>query len=113
VLLTGDDEGGTKASFDRRPRGRQNGFLNSASFFGKLGRDRVAVLLDGEVEKPSDIAGLLYIPIDVGGAWKQSLARVGAGRHRRRLLKDPAHLAGHSRVAGRHYDSEIARVDAP
>jgi hypothetical protein len=31
VLLTGDDEGGTKASFDRRPRGRQNGFLNSAS----------------------------------------------------------------------------------
>jgi hypothetical protein len=82
VLLTADDEGGPLAKPDeRRPRGRQNVVFELGFFFGELGRDRVAVLLDPNVEKPSDIDGLMYIPIDPNGAWTQALAKelTGAG----------------------------------
>jgi predicted nucleotide-binding protein len=75
VLLTGDDRGGTKDADDTQPRGRQNVIFELGFFFGKLGRRRVIVLLDHGVEKPSDIEGLVYIPIDAGGAWKGSMAR--------------------------------------
>ena len=44
-------------------------------FFGKLGRRRVAVLLHPDVERPSDLEGLVYIPMDRGGAWKHALAK--------------------------------------
>jgi hypothetical protein len=74
VLLTADDIGGTghKAS---HPRGRQNVIFELGFFFGKLGRNRVAVLLDPAVEKPSDIDGLVYVALDSAGAWKQGLSR--------------------------------------
>jgi predicted nucleotide-binding protein len=75
VLLTGDDEGGIRSSADMRPRGRQNVIFELGFFFGKLGRDRVVVLHEGDVEKPSDISGLAYISLDQAGAWKQALAR--------------------------------------
>jgi predicted nucleotide-binding protein len=58
-----------------QPRGRQNVIFELGFFFGKLGRERVCVLLAGGVEEPSDIAGLVYITIDAGGAWKYQLAR--------------------------------------
>jgi len=74
VLLTGDDAGGPKGGA-AAPRGRQNVIFELGFFFGKLGRERVAVLLDPQVEQPSDIAGLVYIPADPHGAWKQQLAR--------------------------------------
>ena len=44
-------------------------------FFGKLGRDRVVVLMEPGIEKPSDIDGLVYISIDSAGAWKRELGR--------------------------------------
>lgn len=75
VLLTGDDAGGIRSSSDIRPRGRQNVIFELGFFFGKLGRDRVVVLHEGNVEKPSDISGLAYISLDQAGAWKQALAR--------------------------------------
>jgi predicted nucleotide-binding protein len=75
VLLTGDDEGGVRTSDSRHLRGRQNVIFELGFFFGKLGRRRVAVLLEGSVEKPSDIDGLVYIDLDRAGAWKQALAR--------------------------------------
>lgn len=75
VLLTPDDEGGARASSERRPRARQNVVFELGFFFGKLGRGRVAVLLDPLVEKPSDMDGLVYVPLDGGGGWKQLLAR--------------------------------------
>jgi predicted nucleotide-binding protein len=76
VLLT-DDDVGSKAGSDKtlKPRGRQNVIFELGFFFGKLGRDRVAVLLSEGVEKPSDIDGLVYITLDSSGAWKQALAR--------------------------------------
>ena len=74
VLLTADDEGGPVGG-PMSPRGRQNVIFELGYFFGKLGRERVAVLLAPEVERPSDIAGLVYIEVDPHGAWKQRLAR--------------------------------------
>jgi predicted nucleotide-binding protein len=75
VLLTGDDEGGEASKTDRRPRGRQNVMFELGFFFGKLGRQRVAVLLQPGVERPSDIDGLLYIELDRAGAWKVQTRR--------------------------------------
>lgn len=78
VLLTADDLGGAMSSSTpvaSRRRGRQNVIFELGFFFGKLGRERVAVLLDPAIEKPSDIDGLVYIELDTGGAWKNRLAR--------------------------------------
>jgi predicted nucleotide-binding protein len=75
VLLTADDEGGTRSDNDVNLRGRQNVIFELGFFFGRLGRKRVAVLLENGIEKPSDIDGLVYITFDEHGAWKQILAR--------------------------------------
>jgi len=74
VLLTGDDVGGATGE-STSPRGRQNVIFELGFFFGKLGRERVAVLLGPGVEQPSDISGLIYIEIDAAGAWKYELGR--------------------------------------
>lgn len=76
VLLTGDDEGRKAGSeADLVPRARQNVILELGFFFGALGRGRVAMLYTPDVELPSDVAGILYLPLDSGGAWKMKLAR--------------------------------------
>lgn len=75
VLLTPDDRGGAQQQEQQQARARQNVIFELGFFFGRLGRDRVAVLLAPGVEQPSDIAGLVYIPVDAGGSWKYALAR--------------------------------------
>jgi predicted nucleotide-binding protein len=75
VLLTPDDLGGIASSVDRNPRGRQNVVLELGYFVGVLGRDRIAVLQQGDIEVPSDIAGVIYIRVDGAGAWKHKLCR--------------------------------------
>lgn len=76
VLLTPDDVGapaGNKQALCSRAR--QNVILELGYFIGKLGRAHVAALLKGDVEKPSDYDGVVYIAMDGGGAWKLQLAR--------------------------------------
>jgi predicted nucleotide-binding protein len=75
VLLTADDEGHAKTDSDSKPRARQNVVFELGFFFAQLGRERVAVLRDPEVEKPSDLDGLVYIEIDPNGAWKHKLIK--------------------------------------
>ncbi len=76
ILLTGDDVGGTKAPEGPvRPRARQNVVFELGFFFGSVGRERVAVLYEPDVEKPSDIGGLVYIALDPTGAWKGSIVK--------------------------------------
>jgi len=76
VLLTPDDVGGLKSAPQGiKPRARQNVIFELGYFIGKLGRSHVAALLKGDVEKPSDYDGVLYIPMDTAGAWKLRLAR--------------------------------------
>lgn len=63
VLLTPDDKGYSADNEDEiRPRARQNVVLEMGMFLARLGRKRVAILHKGNVELPSDIQGLLYIP---------------------------------------------------
>jgi predicted nucleotide-binding protein len=75
VLLTGDDDGGIRGSGERRPRARQNVVFELGFFIAALGRSKVAVLHEEGVELPSDMSGVLYTPLDQGGAWKLALAK--------------------------------------
>jgi hypothetical protein len=74
VLLTPDDVGGAVGG-DARPRARQNVILELGYFVGKLGRSRVAVFKQGNVEVPSDFGGVIYIQLDGAGAWQQALGK--------------------------------------
>ena len=76
VLLTPDDVGkAAPCSGEAKPRARQNVVLELGFFLGHLGRDRVCVLFDESVEKPSDYDGVLYVKVDPGGSWRWELAR--------------------------------------
>jgi predicted nucleotide-binding protein len=76
VLLTGDDEGRQRGTDQElRPRARQNVILELGFFVGVLGRQRVVLLYEDGVELPSDISGVLYLPLDEAGAWKTRLGR--------------------------------------
>ncbi len=77
VLLTGDDIGGLRdAAMDAlQARARQNVILELGYMLGKLGRPVVAALYEPDVELPSDYRGVVYIPIDPAGEWKQALIK--------------------------------------
>lgn len=76
VLLTPDDLGTSKDKREElKPRVRQNVIFELGYFIGKLGRKRVCVLYKKNVEIPSDYSGILYVEMDMGGGWKQKLAR--------------------------------------
>jgi predicted nucleotide-binding protein len=72
VLFTPDDEAAallsstgepvTGTELRRRVRARQHVSLEYGWFWGRLGRERVLLLIKGELELPSDLAGLLYEP---------------------------------------------------
>jgi predicted nucleotide-binding protein len=83
VVATGDDVGREAAdtggeTFDR-PRARRNVILELGYFYGLLGRDRVALLFEPGVERPSDADGILHVPIDSGREWRIELAKEIAG----------------------------------
>lgn len=73
VLLTADDEGGSRVEGSRSPRARQNVVLEAGYFLGMLGRDRVVLLHEKGVELPSDLSGLVYVSLADG--WKLQLAQ--------------------------------------
>jgi len=76
VLLTPDDEGHRRDyPQEKKYRSRQNVVLELGMFLSTLGRKRVAILHKGDVELPSDIHGLVYIPFTKHvGEVKQRLA---------------------------------------
>ncbi len=76
VLLTPDDVGALRGQQKSlKPRARQNVIFELGFFVAQLGRRNVCALYKEGVEVPSDIQGLLYIPMDTGGAWRIQLAR--------------------------------------
>jgi predicted nucleotide-binding protein len=74
VLLSGDDVGGKTAS-NLKERARQNVIMELGYFMGRLNRSRVCALKKDEVEIPSDILGVTWVPFDVNEGWKMALAR--------------------------------------
>ncbi len=93
VLATPDDEGHVKGEPGaKNGRARQNVVLELGMLLARLGRRRVAILIkcQCEMERPSDIQGLIYIPFrddvaEAGQMLMKELAEVG-------LRVDPALL---------------------
>ena len=72
VLLTPDDVG-SKIGGELEPRVRQNVLLELGYFIGALGRDKVCAIKSGDVDIPTDFAGVVWTPMS--GDWKTALAR--------------------------------------
>lgn len=77
ILYTECDIGRAKElkEQDNRYRARQNVVFEHGLFIGALGRNRVCALVKGNVEKPGDIDGVVYVPMDEAGAWKLRLCK--------------------------------------
>ena len=76
VLLTPDDMGApTDEVSSLKPRARQNVIFELGYFTGSLGRELVCALVKGDVEKPSDYEGVVYIFFDDYGAWQMALVK--------------------------------------
>jgi predicted nucleotide-binding protein len=77
VLLTPDDVGGpcNAAPEQLRHRARQNVVAELFFLIGKLGRGRVCALVKGDVELPSDLAGVVHETMDDQGHWRYALGR--------------------------------------
>lgn len=75
VLLTPDDLGKAKGAQELEPRARQNVLLELGYFLGRLGREHVCALKRGDVEIPSDFAGVVWERMDEAGGWRLALGR--------------------------------------
>jgi predicted nucleotide-binding protein len=77
ALLTPEDSAyGPDDEPPPRPnRARQNVILELGYFMASLGRKNVVALRQEGLEVPTDILGIVYIPLDDAGAWKTLLAR--------------------------------------
>ena len=75
ILLTYDDVGKAITETNLRARARQNVIFEMGYFIGKLGRERVFLLLEEGVEKPGDLDGIVYTPIDSHDGWKLKLVK--------------------------------------
>lgn len=77
-LFTGDDIGKEKSEVVEKQRARQNVVYEAGYFMGKLGRERVIMLVDRGIELPSDLQGVVYTDSE---SWKtevlQELQSIG------------------------------------
>jgi predicted nucleotide-binding protein len=74
VLMTPDDLGKAKDAPDLKPRARQNVVFEFGFFIGALRPERVAALVKGDIERPSDLDGVVYISLD-STDWRTQLGR--------------------------------------
>jgi predicted nucleotide-binding protein len=75
VLMTPDDHGAQASEPNLRPRARQNVVFELGFFIGALGPEHVAALVKGNIERPSDFDGVVYIDLDSAGGWKLKLSK--------------------------------------
>jgi len=75
ILYTPCDVGAKAGSLNGKYRARQNVVFEHGYLIGKLGRSRVAAVVKNEVETPTDINGIVYIPMDDNGKWKKDLIK--------------------------------------
>lgn len=83
VLLTPDDQAApANSSIEGKWRARQNVIMELGWFMAKLGRERVLLLHQGQLEIPSDILGVVYAPFassvtEAGETIRERLKGVG------------------------------------
>ncbi|MUK48277.1 TIR domain-containing protein [Aliivibrio fischeri] len=76
VLYTACDVGAKNSSTpDLKLRARQNVIFEHGYLIGKLTRNNVCALVQGDIELPNDISGVVYTPIDTNEAWHLQLAK--------------------------------------
>ena len=77
ALLTPDDVGALKDEADQQlnPRANQNVIFELGYFIGKLNPNQVCLLYKGEVELPSGIPDVVYVPMDGADDWKLKLSQ--------------------------------------
>ena len=76
VLYTPCDVGASKGEKDQlKSRARQNVIFEHGYLIGKIGRKNVSALVKGDIEKPNDISGVVYIKMDESEAWKYQVAK--------------------------------------
>ena len=75
-MLTPEDVGALKGEADDqlKPRARQNVIFELGYFIKALGREKVCLLLKGELENPSDLDGILYVSMNSPNGWRLPLA---------------------------------------
>lgn len=74
ILYTPCDVGAkNEESNNLQLRARQNVVFEHGFFIGKIGRRNVCALVKGNIEKPNDISGVVYISTE--GEWRLSLAK--------------------------------------
>lgn len=75
VLYTEDDLGNSSTEAEKgtlNPRARQNVVFEHGLLIGLLSRERVMPIVDGNVELPGDISGVVYIS---DSAWQLTVAK--------------------------------------
>ena len=76
VLLTPDDVAASNEDPQaQKQRARQNAIFELGWFAARLGRGKVCILHQGDIEIPSDLYGVLYTPMDTNRGWQTKLAR--------------------------------------
>jgi len=65
ITLTPDDVGALKGE-KLKDRSRQNVIFELGQFIGKIGRKNICLLIEGEVELPSDLHGIGYLSFTKG-----------------------------------------------
>lgn len=77
ILYTACDHGREihESKTSTKNRARQNVVFEHGYFMAKLGRENVCSLVKGDIETPNDISGVVYVPLDEHGAWKNEVAK--------------------------------------
>ena len=60
-LFTADDTGKANKEEEQKPRARQNVVFETGLCIGKLGRERLVIIAENDIELPSDMQGVVYI----------------------------------------------------
>lgn len=64
-----------ESNIQPKNRARQNVVFEHGYLMAKLGRENVCSLVKGEIETPNDISGVVYVPLDALGAWKNEVTK--------------------------------------
>lgn len=77
VLYTACDlgRGVHESAMPPKNRARQNVVFEHGYFMAKLGRENVCALVKEDIETPNDISGVVYVTLDVFGAWKNEVSK--------------------------------------